>query len=125
MAASLRGSRGVIDGPGHIPAVDLDGKAVSRVAAWSADFVFEVYYPIPGLVIESRKHLRRPPPDCRRMLDGDGREEDHRSQYKPSVDHPILPHPQQRNEFDYCSGSRPRIGYISPAASRFRRLSQQ
>ncbi len=30
-----------------------------------------------------------------------------------------------RNEFDYCSASRPRIGCFSPAASRLRRLSQQ
>jgi len=30
-----------------------------------------------------------------------------------------------RNECDYCSGSKLRIGCFSPAASRLRRLSQQ
>ncbi len=30
-----------------------------------------------------------------------------------------------QNKLDYCSGLRPRIGYISPAASRLRRSSQR
>jgi hypothetical protein len=37
-----------VDNPGHIPTVDLDRETVSRVAAWAADFVFEVFYPIPS-----------------------------------------------------------------------------
>src|SRR2546429_8235804 len=71
-------SRGVIDGPGHIPAVDLDGEAVSRVAAWAADVVPKSYNPIPSFGIESRKHLRRPPPDRRRLVKGSDRKQSHR-----------------------------------------------
>src|SRR6266581_2725474 len=83
-------SRRVIDGPGHIPAIDLDGETVSRVAAWAADFVLKGLDPISSLVIESRKHLRRPPPDCRRMLKGSDSKENHRRKYQRSVDHPRL-----------------------------------
>ena len=56
----LSHSRRVIDGPGHIPAIDLDGETVSRIAAWAAVFVLKGLDPIPSLVVESRKHLRRP-----------------------------------------------------------------
>jgi hypothetical protein len=45
------------------PAVDLDGEAVSCIAASAAEFVSKGLDPIPSLVIESCKHLWRPPPE--------------------------------------------------------------
>src|SRR6266581_2457821 len=62
--------RCVVDDSGHIPAIDLDGEAVSRVTAWAADFVSKGFDPIPSFGIESRKHLQRPAPDCRCMFNG-------------------------------------------------------
>ena len=83
-------SRRVIDGSGHIPAVDLDREAISRVTAWAAAFVLKGFYPIPSLVIDSSKHLRRPPPDTRRMINGSDRKESHGRKQKRSVKHPSL-----------------------------------
>src|SRR6266852_5036143 len=62
--------RCVVDNSGHIPAIDLDGEAVSRVTAWAADFVSKGFDPIPSFGIESRKHLQRPAPHCRCMVNG-------------------------------------------------------
>src|SRR6266536_3725837 len=40
---------------------------------------------------ESHKHLRRPPPDCRRVRIGSGRKKSHRCKQQQSVEHPSPP----------------------------------